>query len=248
MHTVSAALKAKVEARVRECIAKAGVALPMPTIKYDINSARLGGQANYVKNHIRVNPVFLNAYGDEYIKHTVGHEVAHLTAGKRHGWRIQAHGAEWKAEMLRIGLTPKRCHSYKVPAGIKVGKQTTKHACSCDRCGYQSEVGSKVANKIKAGAIYKHRGCGGKIVLPLKLSGTMVSIPTKTAKAHTVKTPGKLAPAAAGSKLDQCRVLWKTHQLPKAPQSRATMINLFVKIAGCTPAGAATYYAKLIKE
>lgn len=248
MHTVSAAMKAKVEARVRECIAKSGVALPMPTILYDINSARLGGQANYRKNHIRVNPVFLNAYGDDYIKHTIGHEIAHLTAGKRFGWGISAHGLEWKNEMARIGLPAKRCHSYKVPEGVKVGKNVTKHACSCERCGFQSEVGSKVANKIKAGATYRHRGCGGKIVLPLKLSGTMVSVPTKTAKAHTVKTQAAPAPAKAGSKLDICRQLWATHQLPQAPQSRATMIDLFVRFAGCTAAGASSYYQKLKAE
>ncbi len=248
MHTVSAAMKAKVEARVRECIAKSGVALPMPTILYDINSARLGGQANYRKNHIRVNPVFLNAYGDDYIKHTIGHEIAHLTAGKRYGWGISAHGLEWKNEMARIGLPAKRCHSYKVPEGVKVGKNVTKHACSCELCGYKTEVGSKVANKIKAGAVYRHRGCGGRIGFPLQLTGKLVSIPTTTARAHTVKTQAAPAPAKAGSKLDICRQLWATHQLPLAPQSRATMIDLFVRFAGCTAAGAATYYAKIAKE
>lgn len=248
MHTVSAALKARVTAKIAECIKKSGVTMPMPTIKYDINSARLGGQANYSKHLIRVNPVFLNAYTDHYIDQTCTHEAAHLIARAKYGRMISAHGPEWKRVMVDLGVQPNRCHSYKVPAGLKVGKQTTKHACSCERCGYETEVGTKVANKIKAGAVYRHRGCGGRIGFPLHLSGKMVAIPTATAKAHTVKTPGKLSPTATGSKLDICRQLWKTHQLPKAPQSRATMIDLFVRFAGCTPAGAATYFAKINKE
>lgn len=246
MHIVSAALKARVTAKIAECIKKSGVTMPMPTIKYDINSARLGGQANYSKHLIRVNPVFLNAYTDHYIDQTVTHEAAHLIARAKYGRMIDAHGPEWKQVMRDLGVRPDRCHSYKVPEGVKVGKNVTKHACNCERCGYKTEVGSKVANKITAGAVYRHRGCGGKISLALKLSGNMVSIPTKTAKAHTAKplTVHRNVPAAAGSKLDQCRALLKANR----HLTRGQLIDLFVFHAKTTAAGGATYYAKLIKE
>jgi hypothetical protein len=132
-----------------------------------------------------------------------------------------------------------------VPEGVTVGKQQARHSCTCTKCGYETTVSTKVANKIKAGAKYKHRSCGGVMELPLKLSGKMVSIPTQTARAHTVP----LTNQPKGSKLDICRRLWKDHNsLPKAPQLRATMIDMFIAVAGCTPAGAVTYYSKISKE
>lgn len=252
---VSPALKKRVADRVAECIAKAGVTLPKVNIAYDINSARLGGQANYTKNLIRVNPVFLNEYTDDYIENTVGHEAAHLIARAKYGRMISAHGPEWKATMRQLGLQPDRCHSYKVPDSIKqnVGKQVQKHSCTCDRCGDKFEVGPKVRAKLERGFTYKHNHCGGKISLTpvLKLSGNMISVPTTKALAHTAPAPKQTPlppPFGDVSKLDRCRQLWKTHQLPQAPQSRADMIALFVRFAGCTPAGAATYYAKIKNE
>jgi SprT protein len=244
--TVSPALKARVTACIAECIKKAGVTMPMPTIKYDINSARLGGQAHYGKHLVRFNPVFLNAHTDHYIKQTVTHEAAHLIARAKFGRYIDAHGPEWKRVMVDLGVKPDRCHSYTVPAGVKVGKQMTKHAIHCERCGEKYETTSRVVNKMHAGRTYRHKSCGGKMVIPLKLSSKMVSIPTTTAKAHTAKplVVRRNIPAATGSKLDICRALLKANR----HLARAQIVNMFVNFGACTPAGAATYYAKLIKE
>lgn len=248
---VPAALKARVAARVEECIKKAGVNLPKVNIAYDINSARLGGQANYAKNLIRINPVFLKEYTDDYIENTVGHEAAHLIARAKYGRMISAHGPEWKRTMRELGLQPDRCHSYKVPDAIKqnVGKQVQKHACSCDRCGESFEVGPKVRSKLERGYTYTHKRCGGKISLPLKLSGNMISVPTTKALAHTVPpaAPMKVG-SSSGSKLDQCRAIYRANKNTTRDTPRSAIIDLFVKQAGCTPAGAATYYAKISKE
>lgn len=241
--TVSADLKARVTAKIAECIKMSGVNIAMPTIKYDINSARLGGTANHSKNLIRVNPVFLNAYADHYIDQTCTHEAAHLIARAKYGRMISSHGPEWKQVMRDLGVQPDRCHNYKVPEGLKVGKNVAKHACVCERCGYEYHVGTKVANKISEGASYRHRGCGGKIVLPMKLSGKMVSVPTKTAKAYTVVH--RDIPVLTGTtKLAKCSQLFVSN--PHV--SRQDMLALFVSKAGCTPAGASSYYSKLMRS
>ena len=233
MHTVSAALKNKVEARIKECIMKAGVQLPPVKVAYDINSAQLGGEAHYSKNLIRVNPVFLNAYTDDYIEQTVGHEAAHLIARAKYGRMIDAHGPEWKRVMVDLGLKPARCHNYSVPAGVVAGKQMTKYECVCSRCSYTTQVGAKVANKLRAGDVATHRGCGGRITLkPDNIVRTGVTPVAKPAAATTART---------GTKLDICRSIYLANRL----QPRATLIQLFVSQAGCTIAGAATYYSKL---
>ena len=248
---VSPALKKRVADRIDECIKKAGVSLPKVNIAYDINSARLGGQANYSKNLIRINPVFLNTYTDDYIENTVGHEAAHLIARAKYGRMISAHGPEWKRTMRELGLQPDRCHSYKVPDAIKqnVGKQVRKHECTCDRCGEKFQVGPKVRSKLERGYTYKHNRCGGTISLApvLKLSGNMVRIPTTKALAHTVPAK-KVASTAPTTKLDQCRAIYRANKNQMRDTPRSAILDLFVKQAGCTPAGASAYYQKLKNE
>lgn len=249
---VSAELKARVNARLAECKKLTGIDVGKLDVRYDINSQRLGGQAVYRGNIIRLNPVFLNAHTDHYLLTTVAHEYAHLAAYHKYGRAGHGHGAHWKNVFAMCGSPVSRCHNYTVPEELKqkVGKTVARHEAHCEKCGHKFEITSKRVSKMKAGATYRHTSCGGLLVLGakdvLKLSGKMVSIPTAKALAHTVPA----APAAlTGSKLDKCRQLWKTHNnLPRAPQSRDTMIDLFVTFAGCTPAGAATYYAKLKKE
>ena len=69
----------------------------------------------------------LNAYTDHYIETTVAHEWAHLATRKVHGYGVASHGPEWKQMMINIGVPPARCHSYKVPEGMNVGKQRQKY-------------------------------------------------------------------------------------------------------------------------
>lgn len=236
--TVSAAIKARVNARLAECKKLTGIDVGKLDVRYDINSQRLGGQAIYRGNIIRLNPVFLNAHTDHYLLTTVAHEYAHLAAFHKYGRAGHGHGAYWKAVFAKTGSPVSRCHNYTVPEELKlkVGKTVTRHEAHCEKCGHKFEITSKRVSKMKAGAAYRHNYCGGKLVLGAKPGAP---------------APVKVAPAAApvtGSKLDKCRQLWKTHQLPRAPQTRETMIDLFVRFAGCTTAGAATYYSKLKKE
>lgn len=234
MFHVSAELKKRVEARLAECVAKSGIDTGKITVKYDINSKRLGGQAIYSTNTIRLNPVFLNAYTEQYIFDTVAHEWCHLAARKKYGRLISAHGAEWKNTMRSIGVPPKRCHSYKVPDGIRVGKQVKKYTVVCNQCGSSIECGAKVFSKLQAGATYRHNACGGKIT-PVGAVNPAVPKP--------VVAPKVVAKSAGGAtKLEKCMEIYLQH---RHEFDRQRMIAAFVNGADCTPACASTYYQKL---
>lgn len=234
MHTVSTELKKRVTAQVKESIKKSGVNLPMPTILYNINSARLGGSARISTNTIRLNPVFLNAHTDAFIKQTVQHEVCHLITFKKYGAFIDAHGEQWKREMRNLGIPPDRCHQYTVPAGVKAGKQTRKFDIVCTKCGTIMQTGMRSYNNMLAGrSSYKHSKCGGNIIVGRSPNQVLAVRPAPQAV-----TPK--APAGTQSKLAKCFAMYKTY---KHTYDRATMIRTFIQEAGCTTAGAATYFA-----
>lgn len=233
MFQVSAELKKRVNDKIAECARKSGIDCGKIEVRYDINSKRLGGQAILGQNVIRLNPVYLNAHTDHYINSTVPHEWAHLAAHKKYGRYISAHGTEWKNTMRSVGVVPSRTHSYTVPEGVQVGKRTAKYAVVCDRCNEQLECGPKVFAKLQRGASYHHKHCGGKI--------TAVG---KKAAAPVVNPVVKKAAPSTGSKLDRCREIYKLY----AKHDRKTIIETFVHYIGMTPAGAATYYAKIAKE
>lgn len=237
MFNVSADLKKRVEQRLAECVAKSGIDTGKITIKYDINSKRLGGQAIYSTNTIRLNPVFLNAHTEQYIFDTVAHEWAHLAAHKKYGRFISAHGTEWKNTMRSIGVPPERCHSYKVPDGIRVGKQVKKYAIVCNQCGASMACGAKVFSKLQAGATYRHNACGGRIA-PVGAVNPVVPKP--------VVAPKVVAKSNGGAtKLEKCTGIYLRN---KQQLDRQRMIAAFVNDADCTPACASTYYAKLKKQ
>jgi len=232
MMTVSAAIKSRVNARLAECVAKSGIDTGKITVTYDINSARLGGQANIITNTIRLNPVFLNAYTDHYIETTVAHEWAHLATRKVYGRNVSSHGPEWKRTMVDIGVPPSRCHSYQVPEGVKVGKSHAKHDICCDKCGKDLQCGPKVHANIRNGASYRHKGCGGNIVI--------VGLAPAVKPIITVQAKPLVKPAVTGSKMEQCMTVYVAMTAAGAP--RKEIIEAFVSLIKMTPAGASTYY------
>jgi len=113
-------LKAKVEAKMRECYAiaekKYGVTFEFPEVRYDIKSWT-GGLAYHGRNLIRYNLILLVENEEHYIANVVPHEVAHLInrkvnkvpPGKK---RLMPHGKEWKAVMDLLMTKPAVCHTY----------------------------------------------------------------------------------------------------------------------------------------
>lgn len=130
-------VKAKVEARVRDCLERATAIWPdhherfseMPTIRYDIKNrdggvAISGGALDWT---IRLNLILLveneNDKQDEndFVWQVVGHEVAHLVQRVVFGFvktvdgkikKVRSHGPEWKEVMVKLGMKPLKYHKF----------------------------------------------------------------------------------------------------------------------------------------
>lgn len=263
MIAVSAELKARVAAKVAECIqvieAHHGIKMPALIIKYDINSARIGGLACLGKATIRYNPVFLAAYTEKFLNTTVPHEVAHH--GVREVWRQlsvrtrpDAHGNEWKRMMYLLGVPASRCHDYEVPEGMKVGKQMTKHHYKCSGCQKAFEVGAKVHGRIQRGSNYRHTECGKNHTLvyagtPSPAHKTVIRTAVVAPNIQTLlgvaprapQTPTYNRHAHAGmTKFDRCLAIY----MSCPGMLRASVISKFENEVDMTAAGASTYYQR----
>lgn len=118
-------LRAKVEAKVKECLAKAeakyGRKFEMPEIRYDVKNTD-GGLAYHQLWLIRLNLILCFENEKHFIDTTVPHEVAHLIARAVYndkvlaetGKKMRPHGKEWKEVMGLFELAPKVTHSYDV--------------------------------------------------------------------------------------------------------------------------------------
>lgn len=235
----------------------------------------VGGRAylselfRYGQYRIMLNIPLHAVNDDEYkIYETVGHEVAHLVACKIHGDR--GHGRMWKNVMVAFGLEPKRCHTMD-DAAATVGKNTTVYVYRCTACGTYSHVGAKRHKNqqrwmdIGARGYYHCRGGelqfitqtdkrtfvqfkNGEISqLPVgRQDRPQVQTPIGAAVAAPASAPAKKRKRSGPSKIDQARAIYKT--MSNGNRTRKETIGRFVNEIGMTPAGAATYYAKIKKE
>lgn len=241
--TTLADLKKQVQAKVDETVLKIErmynvVFRSKIIIRYDINSARLGGLAIYATNTIRLNEHFLEKYADEYINQTVVHEVAHL--GIYHvyhlaGRRVGAHGPEWKNMMIRLGAEARRCHYYKADEGV--GRKRARYTYICSVCQGELSVGPKHHAAMQRGQIFQHKGCR---------SGHLTYKPTvqqPLPMAASNKATNAKAPDPS-SKLGKCYAVYKKYY--GQGFTRQQWISAFVG-QGCTPAGASTYLSTCVK-
>lgn len=222
-------------------------------VRYDINSARLGGQALIGSFEIRLNPAYLNKYKEEYINRTVVHEVVHLgieqVYRKDQGhWKVDAHGPEWKNMMVRLGADPSRCHSYEPDEGQ--GRPKTKYAYVCARCNKPIPVGPKVHSKLQKGANYRTTCCQAILIH----KGTIGAVPNEIARQKIAAndlqptnaiTQPTLKKPDPNSKLGKCYILYRTY-ITNNP-NRKQWITMFMNLANCTEAGASTYLSTCVK-
>lgn len=249
MH-VTADVKTRVAHKLKEGIAIAkreyGVDLPMPQVQYT-KRGTTAGVAHLREWIINLNPVLLMQNVDTFLQRTVPHELAHLItervypeAHKRiRGAKREPHGEKWQSVMRKLGAPVSRCHSYDV-SDARVKRNITTYTYQCPKCQHIYTLGAKRHKRHQEAPAYGY-SCGkcGRAHKLVYVSAnhpttTVAVAPVKTVKTTTVvSTTGK-------SKLDVCKALYAANS---STLTRQQMIQLFVSKAGCTPAGASTYYA-----
>jgi len=165
------ATKTRVNDKIRAClllaVEKYGRSFPMPRVIFT-KRGRVAATANVQDNTINCNAILLSENEEEFISHTVPHELAHLidfqlnpgnfqrtrtiTRSGRYGWtKCDLHGKTWKAITVAIGGTPERCHSYDT-TNSRVGRKTVKHAYTCKDCGTIMLLGNKAHGQMQIGS------------------------------------------------------------------------------------------------
>lgn len=153
----------EVEEKVKEIVEWAKQNYPLNgqldniQIVYDLHG-RVAGKACYGSNKIRVNPIALKLNYNDMLEKTIPHEVAHLIA--YHIYNCKDHSYDWKKVMVKMGLSPKRCHDYNLP--YAKGGQRYLATCNCS----EHYITKGMAEKIGK---YKCKDCGSrlKLVRPL---------------------------------------------------------------------------------
>ncbi|KEQ13777.1 hypothetical protein GZ77_15940 [Endozoicomonas montiporae] len=119
------------------------------------------GQAWPERNQLRLNRVLLEENQQHFLKHTLGHEVAHLIADQVFGRKIRPHGREWTFIMEQVfNLPAKRTHSYDTS---QAAKRPFAYICKCpDKVIHLSAIRH---NRALRGTVYQCASCKE----PLKL-------------------------------------------------------------------------------
>lgn len=262
---VTAEVKQKCEDEITRCMAVAAANYPTNTFKrpkmtYELKG-RTAGTANHARNLIRINGILLMENVKEMVENTVSHEFAHIVDHEVHGqqygsvnWRTGrrkriAHGHTFKTIMRQFGRSTSTTHNMDTSnASQSTGRTTKIHIWKCG-CGVgKVTIGAKRhARMLKIAStgygVYQ-RGhtanrCGNYSYFGT-IHDELTPMPI-AAKAPRPTNVPKARPAYGKSKLDMCRRVYNPEH------SRAANIVAFTE-EGCTPAGAATYYAKIKKE
>lgn len=259
-------IKARVEQKLRQCCEIAtrqtGVEFAMPHIMYGVRGTT-AGKAHLQTYTVDFNAMLLAENVDAFIARTVPHEMAHLIDYKLHPENFRrgvgrgkrsVHGPSWKRIMMMLGADPSRCHSYDTTHSKVKKSGGTQYWWVCRGCGKKASLGPQRHRKqLNAdGNMYFLRGCsrhgGMRYISATKPESDRLAWEdgsfTKAADTATPKAPAP-APRGGQSKYDRCRSIYIAW---RQTADRKRMIGLFIGEAGCTPAGAATYYAKLKKE
>lgn len=202
----------------------------------------------------------------DYIVNPQNHERQHIgwtRTGRPRYSKRDVHGPDFRFIMERVlgADDSTRCHSYDV-SNARVKKKTT-HVWVCNDCGTKMHLGPKRHKKMLSGMTkywmrecrthrsgYSYLGVEGQEMKPMPGPKTSwePSLPKAadgagTATSHNRPTRVTTPPKGQWtSKKSHCEVLFD----PNA--SRGDNISKFMAEAGCTKAGAATYYASIKKE
>ena len=102
--------------------------LKLPIIEHTIKGKK-AGVAYLQEWKVNYNLEILIANEEDFLKQTVGHEIAHLVAFQLFGSR--GHDKAWKYVMRQLGLEPNRCHSYDLSVITVKKHKKVIYKCNC---------------------------------------------------------------------------------------------------------------------
>ena len=253
---VTAAVKAKVEAKLKAChkMAEAhyGRTFDFPTIKYTVRGTT-GGWAQGTKL-VNFNAQLLMENEALFISRTVPHELAHCIdyvvnshnhTARAFGRKRKVHGADWKRVMGVLGAAnATRCHKYDT-TNSRV-REKTRHEWKCT-CGEVMKMGPGQHKKqLLDQDMYRPRGKGCRRRNAAHVY-TYVGVVGATPAPPAPKKPKATKAAAShnrpGSKKARAEAIYRN-----STQDRAAIIARFMSSLDMTAAGAATYYANCKKK
>lgn len=75
--------------------------------RFDFDRAKVrAGACHFGDRRITLSRALTGAHGEEEVRETVLHEIAHALVGPRHG-----HDHVWRAQAVALGATGRRCYS-----------------------------------------------------------------------------------------------------------------------------------------
>jgi len=259
---VTAAIKAQVFSKLKQGIAlaeaKYGRKFEMPRVVYN-KRGTTAGTASYTKWEIDLNAGLMMRNVEDFLERTVPHELAHLITDRvypenhafagftrtRNGGlkrvKRDLHGEDWQSVCRVLGMTDiTRCHSYDTTETKVVKSNGRQIEWKCG-CGQVLKLTPMKSAQLDANpnALW-HRGCRGRALVRVTALPT-VNLQKYGAVAHPAlpATKVQVFKPTGESKIDVCKKLY----LNFSRCSRAEIIAKFVSEAGCTPAGAGTYFA-----
>jgi len=124
---------APLEAEARELLQTIGAdaLAALVKVRWNTRLRSTAGLANYRNQVILLNPQ-LDRFGEEELRRTMLHELAHLLAHFRAGkTRISAHGPEWKKACADLGIAgEKRCHNLP----LRTAQRPPRFHYACPGC------------------------------------------------------------------------------------------------------------------
>ncbi len=264
---VSKVVKARVVAQLKKSIALAeahyNTTFKFPIVKYD-KRGTTAGTANYTHYTLDFNSVLLMENIEDFIARTVPHEMAHLIDHKLHPENFRSdlrmtstgrwkrtkrdvHGRTFKTIMHVMGAPDGgRCHSYDT-ANART-REKARHEWICNDCNATMKLGPGRHKKQMIRDTYRPRKQGCNWTHTYRYVGVVgaapVAIAAQAAKPAKTTSPKPTTPmpTKGPSKVAMCRRIYDR------TRSRQQNIDRFISGAGCTPAGASSYFSKIKDE
>lgn len=152
-----------IEARVAMLMATARTAgwpVRRWSVRHDLRG-RSAGQARPGDGLLRFNAVLGGENWDDFLAHTVAHEVAHLLACWRDGAAALGHGPAWREAMALFDCEPRRCHGYDTRNSEAWRQRRWPYVCACPETHLLTTT--RHHRVLRQRWVYRCRGCGAAL-------------------------------------------------------------------------------------